>query len=430
MRIANAEIEALQEPLKSAFAFKGSASARPMWNTAVRLASEDGFHSLGLANQGILWSDAAAYHRFSSTGGNALMYLMSDFACQRACEMDFERPDELLRALLPEVWEYGKRVSGLPGLRQTFALNALVALDTAAWLLYARHEGIRDFDGLVPAHARAALSARHRQIAAIPLITYTASLRDVLREVEDGRFFLKIKIGSDPEHDGDPEKMLAWDQQRLREIHEALRDVPCAHSDTGRIPYYLDANGRYDTADRLLRLLDFADHIGALERILFLEEPFPEEMEMDVSRFPVRLAADESAHSAQDVRRRIDMGYGAIALKPIAKTMSVSFDMLAVAHERGVPCFCADLTVNAWMVDLNKNFAARLAAPPGLKVGLLESNGHQYYARWPAMVDSLPHPNGAWVRPVHGLYSLDGEFYATSGGLFEESPLYSSLFDD
>ena len=138
-----------------------------MWNTAVRLASEDGFHSLGLANQGILWSDAAAYHRFSSTGGNALMYLMSDFACQRACEMDFERPDELLRALLPEVWEYGKRVSGLPGLRQTFALNALVALDTAAWLLYARHKGIRDFDGLVPAHARAALSA---QTLGVPVI--------------------------------------------------------------------------------------------------------------------------------------------------------------------------------------------------------------------------------------------------------------------
>ena len=62
MRIAKAEIEALQEPLKSAFAFKGSASARPMWNTAVRLASEDGFRSLGLANQGILWSDAAAFH--------------------------------------------------------------------------------------------------------------------------------------------------------------------------------------------------------------------------------------------------------------------------------------------------------------------------------------------------------------------------------
>ncbi|MBU4200845.1 MAG: hypothetical protein KKG09_09570 [Verrucomicrobia bacterium] len=38
----------------------------------------------------------------------------------------------------------------------------------------------------------------------------------------------------------------------------------------------------------------------------------------------VRIAADESAHSVQDAKTRIDMGYNAIALKPIAKTMSMS----------------------------------------------------------------------------------------------------------
>lgn len=429
MRIVRAQIEAMEEPIRAAFAFKGKYSARPMWNTAVCLTGESGQRAIGLSNQGILWSDGAVHSRFSATGGNALMYLMSDYACQRATEMEFERPDELLRALLPEVWAYGRKASGMDHLRETFALNSLVALDTAAWLLYARERGIDSFDGLIPAHAAPGMRARHGRIAAIPLITYSAGMGDILHEVEGGSFFLKIKIGSDPEHDGDPEKMLAWDKHRLSSLHEALKDIPCEYAENRRIPYYLDANGRYDSVDRLMRLLDHADHIGLLERIALLEEPFPEELEADVSGLPVRLAADESAHSEEDVRRRIDMGYRAIALKPIAKTISMTFDMISVCAQRNIPCFCADLTVNAWMVDLNKNFAARLAPLPGLRVGLLESNGAQYYSRWEQMIEALPNPEGSWVRPKDGLYRLDNSFYRESGGIFGKSRFYESLFE-
>ena len=88
--------------------------------------------------------------------------------------------------------------------------------------------------------------------------------------------------------------MLEWDKRRLTEIHTLLKDRRIPWTDNGRIPYYLDANGRYDSKDRLLRLLDHAEKIGALERILLFEEPFPEEYEVDVSDIPVRLAADES----------------------------------------------------------------------------------------------------------------------------------------
>ncbi|HML45946.1 MAG TPA: L-alanine-DL-glutamate epimerase, partial [Clostridia bacterium] len=353
MRITRYELEAIQEPIKAAFAFKGRSSAKPMWNTAARLTGDTGKTAMGLSNQGILWSDAAVHGAFSYAGGNALMYLMSEFALQRAREIEFSHPAQLLRQLLPQVLEYGRRISGMPAMRETFALNALVAVDTAAWLLYAAEQGIDRFDDLIPEKARPYLTAKHERIAAIPLITYSASMADVLREVEAGCFFLKIKIGSDPEHDGDPEKMLAWDQQRLKSIHEALKDRPCAHSESGHIPYYLDANGRYDSKERLLRLLDYADAIGALERIAILEEPFPEDLQASVADLPVRLAADESAHSDRDVQSRIDMGYRAIALKPIAKTMSMTFDMIEVCGKRAIPCFCADLTVNAWMVDLN-----------------------------------------------------------------------------
>ena len=422
MRITRYELEAIQEPIKAAFAFKGRSSAKPMWNTAVRLTGASGEAAAGMSNQGILWSDAAVHGAYSYAGGNALMYLMSEFALRRAREIEFDHPAELLRQLLPQVLEYGKRISGMPAMRETFALNALVALDTAAWLLYAAENGINRFDDLVPEKARPFLGARHERIAAIPLITYSASMEDVLREVDAGCFFLKIKIGSDPEHDGDPEKMLEWDRQRLRSIHAALKDRPCAHSESGQIPYYLDANGRYDSKERLMRLLDDADAIGALERIAILEEPFPEELHVSVADLPVRLAADESAHSDRDVQSRIDMGYRAIALKPIAKTMSMTFDMIRVCGQREIPCFCADLTVNARMVDLNKNFAARLQPIPGLKVGLLESNGHQYYARWEEMCRALPYPDGTWIHPKDGLYCLDESFYQNSGGLFARYP--------
>ena len=427
MRIVNAEIEYIPEPLKATFAFKGKYNAKPMWNTAVRLTSDAGTTATGFSNEGILWSDPAVYNKFSNSGGSAVMYLMSDYAVQLARGFSFDTPDELTRALLPKVWEYGRAVSGLANLRKTFALGSLVALDSAAWILYARENGL-SFDELVPANARPYLSARNDKLAAIPLITYTVSMKDLLREVEQGCFFLKIKIGSDPDHDGDPEKMLAWDCQRLTDIHEALKDISCAHSESGHIPYYLDANGRYDSKERLKRLIDHADHIGMLDRIAILEEPFPENAPIDVSDLPVRLAADESAHSAEDVRERIDMGYRAIALKPIAKTMSVTFDMLSVAGSAGVPCFCADLTVNAAMVDINKNFAARIAPIPGLKVGLLESNGHQYYANWEKMVAGLPYVGAGWIEPKDGLYRLDGEFYERSGGIFEENSMYSQLF--
>ena len=107
---------------------------------------------------------------------------------------------------------------------------------------------------------------------------------------------LKIKIGSDPERDGDANKMLSWDKSRLSLIHELADRYSTEHTDSGKIAYYLDANGRYPDKDTLLRLLDHADKIGALDRIALLEEPFDESNEVDVHDIPLRIAADESAH--------------------------------------------------------------------------------------------------------------------------------------
>jgi L-alanine-DL-glutamate epimerase-like enolase superfamily enzyme len=174
-----------------------------------------------------------------------------------------------------------------------------------------------------------------------------------------------------------------------------------------------------------MRLLDHADKIGALDRIILLEEPFPEGVEMDLSGIPVRLVADESAHSDKEAIKLIDMGYSAIALKPIAKTMSISLKIAKIANDRNIPCFCADLTVNPILVDWNKNVAARLAVLPGMKIGVLESNGHQNYKNWETMKTYHPCYGAEWTKMKDGIFSTDNDFYSLSGGIFGVSKHYS-----
>lgn len=416
-----------REPLRAPFGFKGGYLGE-LWQTVACLTDDAGRSGVGLGTQSILWSDAAVFTANSEAAGNCLMYMMSAFALRRAVGMSFKTPLELLDRLLPETHAYGQKLSGNPDLRLTFALNALVAVDNAAWQLYAAANGCRNFDAAIPSEFHSALSARHTQIACIPLLSYGVPVPEIRRSVqEDGFFFFKIKIGCDPDGDGDREKMLAWDMQRLADIHYVLKDLTTPHTTTGRIPYYLDANGRYDNKDRLCRLLDHAAKIGALERIVLLEEPFPEEMEQDVSDLPVRLAADESAHSAEDARRLMDMGYSAIALKPIAKTLSMGLRIARLAAERQVPCFCADLTVNPVLVDWNKNVAARLAPLPGMTIGVLETNGHQNYRNWDDMVRRHPCHGAPWTTPVRGVFNLDDDFYSRSGGIFMTDSHYSGL---
>jgi hypothetical protein len=137
--------------------------------------------------------------------------------------------------------------------------------------------------------------------------------------------------------------------------------------------------------------------------------------------------ADESAHSVQDVEHRAELGYGAIALKPIAKTLSVTFQMLDVIAARGLPSFCADLTVNPTMVEWNRNVAARLAPLPTMEVGVLETNGRENYVNWERMRGYHPRHDAPWTRESDGMFQLNEDFFATAGGIFEVAKHYAEL---
>jgi L-alanine-DL-glutamate epimerase-like enolase superfamily enzyme len=412
-----------REPLIRPFGFKGGYQTE-IWQSAALLESERGQRGIGLCTQGVLWSDAQVFASHTESGGSALMYAATEWALQRLKGQRFTNPIELLEANRHEVYAFAKKITEHPKLRETFALNALVGVDFAAWVLYARENGITRFDDLIPPAYRPALSARHAKVASIPLMAYGIPIEELKAAVEQGYFFMKIKLGQP----GSQAEMLEKDKARLSAIHAAIGHARTPYTASGKLPYYFDANGRYESKETLLRLLDHAKAIGAFDQIALVEEPFPEELEVDVSDIPARLAADESAHTDADAKKRIEMGYKAIALKPIAKTFSMSLKIAQLAHERGVPCFCADLTVSPLLVEWNKAVAARLAAFPGLGLGLVETNGHQNYRNWEMLRARHPAPQAPWTRTQRGVFELDADYYARSGGIFEALPHYEAMF--
>lgn len=412
-----------REPLIRPFGFKGGFMTE-IWQSAAWMKSASGIEKIGLCTQNVLWSDAAVFSANSESGGNALMYAMTEYALRLLKGRSFENPVSLLEEILEEVYAYGVKISGNSRLRKTFALNALVGVDNAAWLLYAAENGFSTFDEMIPAAFRPALSHRHTTVASIPLMAYNIPVTEIVQAVRDGYFFMKIKIGQP----GTQEEMLQKDMARISEIHKAIGDFRTPHTQSGKLPYYFDANGRYEKKETLLRLIDHTRKIGAFEQIAIIEEPFPEEVETDVSDIPVRLASDESAHTDADALSRIQMGYRAIALKAIAKTLSMTLKIAHVAKQKGVPCFCADLTVNPILVDWNKNVAARLDPFPGLGTGLLETNGHQNYRNWKTMESYHPFSDAAWRQTVDGVFNLDSDYYRKSGGILAESSHYQAMF--
>jgi len=412
-----------REPLIRPFGFKGGYMTE-IWQTASWMKSSSGISKVGLCTQNVLWSDAAVFAQNSESGGNALMYAMTEYAMQMLKGQIFTDPVDLLDEIWREVLKYGQKITGNLHLRETFALNALVGVDNAIWMLYAKENGFDTFDEMIPEKWRPAVSHKNEKVASIPLMAYSIPVSEIKQAAEDGYFFMKIKIGQP----GTQEEMLEKDKVRLTEIHNAIGHYTTPHSENGKLPYYFDANGRYEKKETLLRLIDHAKKIGAFDQIAVIEEPFPEELKIDVSDIPLRLAADESAHTDAYTIERIEMGYKAIALKAIAKTLSMTLKIANVAKKHNVPCFCADLTVNPILVDWNKNVAARLDPFPGLGIGLLETNGHQNYKNWKQMESYHPYTYARWRKTIDGVFHLGEDFYNKSGGILTESKHYQEMF--
>lgn len=422
IRITNVDSNFEREPL-TPYRFKGSFITEG-WQVAAWLQSESGRHAVGLGGQGTLWSDARVFASHSPSAGNALMYAMSERALQMMKGNSFTNPDTLLDEILPEVYAYGKKITRNPDLRKTWALNALVCVDNAAWLLYAAENNIKTFDDMIPAAYKPGLSYRHTKVGSMPSFSVGTAANKLKAAADEGYFIMKIKIGSA----GTQKEMLEKDIAFLTAVHKAIGHYETPYTKSGKIPYYFDANERYDEKDTLLRFLDHAKKIGAFDQIAAIEEPFGERNNMPVGDIGVTIAADESAHTVDDAAERIAQGYGAIAVKAIAKTLSMTMRITQLAHEKNIPCFCADLTVNPILVDWNKSVAARLAPFPNIGIGLQEANGHQYYKNWDRMKTYHPLPEASWVEARNGVFITDKSFYEQSAGIFNPSQHYEAMF--
>lgn len=423
IKIAKVDSNFEREPLITPYRFKGSGVSE-LWQSVAYVESDAGLSGIGLGTQSVLWSDSKVFFDHSENGGNALMYAISERALQMLNGTSFSNPNEALDQLLPEVLEYGKKITGNPDLRTTFALNALVCVDNALWLLYAMHNKIDNFDDLIPQQYKPGLSYRHKKVASIPSFSAGTSIEAIRKAADQGYFIMKLKVGSS----GTQQQMLEKDLEFLTQVHELLRDRETPHTENGQIPYYFDANGRYET-ESLKRFIDHADKIKALERIAVIEEPFDEFNETYVGDLGVRIAADESAHTDEDAARRIEQGYGAIAVKAIAKTLSMTMRITQLAYEKNVPCFCADLTVNPILVDWNKSVAARLSPFPEMDLGLQETNGHQFYRNWDTMMSYHPMAGAEWTKTIDGVYPTGPEFYEKSAGILMPSKHYLEMFE-
>ncbi len=413
-----------REPLATPYGFKGGYMT-DVWQVVARMEDDQGNSRIGLGTQNTLWSDARVFAGYSESGSNAIMYALTERALQMVNGQSFIDPVSLLDDVLEKVYRYGKKISRQDDLRKTFVLNALVAFDNAAWLLYAQHHGITDFDTLIPERYRPGMSEKHKHVVSVPSFSFATPVSQMKKLADQGYFFMKIKLG----HPGNQREMLEKDMAKLTEIHQAIGQGSTRYTQNGKIPYYFDMNGRYADKDTLARLLDHARKIGAYDQIVVVEEPFPEYYREDVREFEANLVADESAHTDKEAEERIQMGYKGIALKPIAKTLSMTFKIAQLAYEKNIPCLCADLTVNPVLVDWNKNVAARLPAWPGFEgMGAMENNGHQNYRDWQEMLGYLPNPQADWVHARNGLFLTGKDFYQHSGGIFTESDHYKSLF--
>ena len=412
MRISAAYTAYENEPLKTAFGFKGNALTY-LTQSVVYLGDGENY-GLGVGVQSVLWSDAEVFSAFGEDRGNEFMYSITQYAAKILCDREFCTPQDAIFAVIPECLEYARRITGID-VKQTFVLNALVPVDMALWVLYAKKNRIECFDSIYRGRTK------NMRLATIPLVTYNTDISEVKRMAESGTCIFKIKIGSDPDRDGDRNKMLTWDKARAKEIHKALCNIETPFTESGRPVYYFDANGRYDTRERLLEFIDFLRQEQILENTVLFEEPFAEESKIYVGDIPCDFAADESAHSIEDVKERIELGYKAITLKPIAKTLSVTMKMAEYAEKMGVQCFCADLTVNPLMLEWNKNVAARLSPLRGMKIGVVESNGAQNYVNWDEMC------RYAGERDDKGsFYELTDNFFSSSD-IFETRDHYLKL---
>ncbi|MBO5767961.1 MAG: L-alanine-DL-glutamate epimerase, partial [Clostridia bacterium] len=225
IRIKSTDIRFVREPLLAPFGFKGKYLTE-LWQTVAKVES-DSFTATAPCTISVLWSDANVFAEHTPDESSALMRDVTARALDMIRGESFVFPNELINGIFPELKKYADRICGR-SVAETFVLNSLVGVDYALWSLYAKENGITDFDGIIPDFASVALSHRHERLAHIPLVSYAVDGEGLKSLLDSGTGLLKIKIGKacgeNLTHEEDMRSMLEWDKARLSEIHNIAKN--------------------------------------------------------------------------------------------------------------------------------------------------------------------------------------------------------------
>jgi L-alanine-DL-glutamate epimerase-like enolase superfamily enzyme len=180
----------------------------------------------------------------------------------------------------------------------------------------------------------------------------------------DGLRCLKVKLrGNDYD----------WDCQRLLRVAQVAADLG---ADWLSADFNCTVNDPIYVNSLLDRWRD--DHPAAYGRLLYVEQPFPYDLEsnpMDVRSVAARkpLFLDESAHDWRLVRLGRSLGWSGVALKT-CKTQTGALLSLCWAKAHGMPVMVQDLT-NPMLAQIPH---VRLASHAGTIMGV-ETNSMQFY---------------------------------------------------
>jgi hypothetical protein len=150
---------------------------------ASRLVADSGNSAIGYATQNVLYGDADLFSSHSEAGGNALMYSITDRVLQLIRNTTFTSPIGLMDQILPEAKAFARAMSGMEAVNTNFVLNALISIDNAAWLLYAKENNLGSFDAMVPEPYRKALSYRNDKVAVMFQVPYGMPMEEIVTAV-------------------------------------------------------------------------------------------------------------------------------------------------------------------------------------------------------------------------------------------------------
>ncbi|MEK6808866.1 MAG: enolase C-terminal domain-like protein, partial [Nanoarchaeota archaeon] len=254
---------------------------------------------------------------------------------------------------------------------------AISPIDNAIWEAFADMQGISVFECLHRNYSKF-LNPPRNEIRVLHTvgggdIIYNSEVKESYKDgvpqtleawiKEEGLSAFKIKLKGNPDADSD----------RIERIYALANDIP----DLRYFRYSLDANESYDIT-RLKKLMDWLSKKPFFGALLFVEQPLSryskEQIPESIKEYGKPIVADESLVRVDDVYSVYNLGYTGIALKPIARGYSVTFQQIPIASNLGMYLTVQDLTSNNEALRIHLDFARRI----GSSEDCVEANARQY----------------------------------------------------